>query len=94
MPPVVVLFCFDHSTLKTYEAVICNVCMILTLPKRYVLEEDHTPILTDSKLVLSYGAIQRQYQKQTNIFVPCFSSYTNRVKSRDLTPLPVVAFAV
>jgi len=37
MPPVVLLFCFAYSTLKTYKAVICYVCMILTFPKRYVL---------------------------------------------------------
>ena len=94
MPPVVLLFCFAHSTLKTSEAVICNVCMILTLPKRYVLEEDHTPILTNSILVLSHGAVHRQYQKQSNICVPCFSSYTNRVKPRELTRLHTMTFAL
>jgi len=67
MPPVVLLFYFAYSTLRTYEAVISNVCMILTVPKRYVLEEDHTPILNYSILVLSHGAVQRQYQKQSEM---------------------------
>jgi len=61
MPPVVLLFCLAHSTLKTYEAAICNVCMILMSPKRYVLGEDHTPILNDNILVFSHGGVRRQY---------------------------------
>ena len=94
MPPVVLLFYFAYSTLRTYEAVISNVCMILTVPKRYVLEEDYCPIVTDIILVLSHRTVQRQYQHQSNIVVPCFSSYTNRVNPRDLTRLPTVAFVL
>ena len=68
--------------------------MILTVPKRYVLEEDYCPIVTDIILVLSHRTVQRQYQQQSDIVVPCFSSYTNRVNPRDLTRLPTVAFAL
>jgi len=69
--------------------------MIHMLRNRCVLEEDHTPILTDIILVLSHhGAVQRQYQQQSDIYVPCLSSYTKKVKPRDLTWLHTVAFAL